>query len=110
MNVHIGNMSDPAKLPGLAHFCEHMLFLGTHKFPDEKEYKRSSEYAPPPFLFILQLISSYPFLRTLIKAAFTCVLHRFLSQHGGSSNASTGSEHTNYFFDVSANSLSGTRI
>ena len=28
MDVHIGHMSDPAKLPGLAHFCEHMLFLG----------------------------------------------------------------------------------
>ena len=24
-------MSDPEKLPGLAHFCEHMLFLGTEK-------------------------------------------------------------------------------
>jgi len=24
-------MSDPAELPGLAHFCEHMLFLGTEK-------------------------------------------------------------------------------
>ena len=24
-------MSDPEDLPGLAHFCEHMLFLGTEK-------------------------------------------------------------------------------
>ena len=24
-------MSDPAELPGLAHFCEHMVFLGTEK-------------------------------------------------------------------------------
>lgn len=24
-------MSDPRDLPGLAHFCEHMLFLGTEK-------------------------------------------------------------------------------
>ena len=24
-------MSDPSNLPGLAHFCEHMLFLGTEK-------------------------------------------------------------------------------
>ena len=24
--------------PGLAHFCEHMLFLGTKKFPKEDEY------------------------------------------------------------------------
>ena len=27
-------------MPGLAHFCEHMLFLGTEAFPDEAEYKR----------------------------------------------------------------------
>ena len=31
MDVHIGYMSDPPELPGLAHFCEHMLFLGTEK-------------------------------------------------------------------------------
>jgi len=24
-----GHMLDPEDLPGLAHFCEHMLFLGT---------------------------------------------------------------------------------
>ena len=28
LDVHIGHMSDPTTLPGLAHFCEHMLFLG----------------------------------------------------------------------------------
>lgn len=27
----IGHMKDPDALPGLAHFCEHMLFLGTKK-------------------------------------------------------------------------------
>lgn len=26
-----GFLSDPVNLPGLAHFCEHMLFLGTEK-------------------------------------------------------------------------------
>jgi len=32
--VHLvcsGHMLDPDELPGLAHFCEHMLFLGTKK-------------------------------------------------------------------------------
>ncbi|XP_015174662.1 PREDICTED: insulin-degrading enzyme isoform X1 [Polistes dominula] len=38
MDVHIGYMSDPDDLPGLAHFCEHMLFLGTEKYPQENEY------------------------------------------------------------------------
>lgn len=28
---HAGHLSDPDDFPGLAHFCEHMLFLGTEK-------------------------------------------------------------------------------
>ncbi|GAA5931722.1 uncharacterized protein JCM15063_001550 [Sporobolomyces koalae] len=40
LSVQIGHLSDPDDLPGLAHFCEHMLFLGTEKFPDEAEYKQ----------------------------------------------------------------------
>jgi len=64
-------MSDPHELPGLAHFCEHMLFLGTEKFPDEDEYSK------------------------------------YLSQHGGSFNAFTSSEHTNYYFDVAPDHLVG---
>ena len=31
LDVHVGHMSDPWNLPGLAHFLEHMLFLGTEK-------------------------------------------------------------------------------
>lgn len=59
-----GSLSDPDELPGLAHFCEHMLFLGTEKYPCENEY------------------------------------NKFLSEHGGGSNAATSSEHTTYYFDV----------
>jgi len=33
-------MSDPSHLPGLAHFCEHMLLLGTQKYPSENEYNK----------------------------------------------------------------------
>lgn len=64
MDVFIGAMSDPPNLPGLAHFCEHMLFLGTKKYPVENDYGK------------------------------------FLSDHGGSDNASTTVENTNYYFDV----------
>ena len=35
LNVRVGHFSDPDNLPGLAHFCEHMLFLGTKRFPQE---------------------------------------------------------------------------
>ncbi|XP_021926557.1 insulin-degrading enzyme isoform X2 [Zootermopsis nevadensis] len=64
LDVNVGHMSDPSRLPGLAHFCEHMLFLGTEKYPSENEYSK------------------------------------FLSEHGGGSNACTYSDHTNYYFDV----------
>lgn len=69
MSVNVGFLSDPNNLPGLAHFCEHMLFLGTKNYPQENEYTK------------------------------------FLSEHGGSSNASTVAEHTSYYFDVSAEHL-----
>merc|ERR1719265_2262995 len=32
--VTSGSYNDPKEIPGLAHFCEHMLFLGTEKYPD----------------------------------------------------------------------------
>ncbi|KAI6045609.1 Metalloenzyme, LuxS/M16 peptidase-like protein [Pisolithus marmoratus] len=41
LNVAVGHLSDPDDMPGLAHFCEHLLFMGTKQFPKENEY---SEY------------------------------------------------------------------
>eukprot|EP00178_Gracilaria_changii_P016018 TRINITY_DN4511_c0_g1_i1.p1 TRINITY_DN4511_c0_g1~~TRINITY_DN4511_c0_g1_i1.p1 ORF type:complete len:985 (-),score=132.98 TRINITY_DN4511_c0_g1_i1:2428-5382(-) len=38
LDVAVGYFSDPKHLPGLAHFLEHMLFLGTKKYPDEDSY------------------------------------------------------------------------
>ncbi|CAG0887165.1 unnamed protein product [Cyprideis torosa] len=69
LDVNVGHMSDPDELPGLAHFCEHMLFLGTKKYPLENDYSK------------------------------------FLSEHGGSSNAYTTSENTCFYFDVAPDSL-----
>jgi insulysin len=60
------NFSDPSEFPGLAHFLEHMLFMGTEKYPDENSYSA------------------------------------FLNEHGGSSNAYTSTENTNFYFDVTA--------
>ena len=40
LNVNVGGGSDPEDRPGLAHFLEHMLFLGTEKYPDAGEYGR----------------------------------------------------------------------
>ncbi|WP_017446414.1 insulinase family protein [Gayadomonas joobiniege] len=33
LSVGVGSYQDPEELPGLAHFLEHMLFLGTEKYP-----------------------------------------------------------------------------
>ncbi|XP_028768838.1 LOW QUALITY PROTEIN: nardilysin-like [Neltuma alba] len=38
MCVGIGSFSDPFEAQGLAHFLEHMLFMGSDEFPDENEY------------------------------------------------------------------------
>ncbi len=69
LDVNAGSRQDPADRQGLAHFLEHMLFLGTAKYPDAGEYQA------------------------------------FIGAHGGSHNAYTSFEHTNYFFDVAAEHL-----
>ncbi len=38
MNVHAGSCLDPLEYQGLAHFCEHMLFMGTKKYPSENDF------------------------------------------------------------------------
>lgn len=40
MAVGVGSLGDPRERQGLAHYLEHMLFLGTKKFPEEGEYSR----------------------------------------------------------------------
>ena len=64
LDVNVGHFADPDNVPGIAHFLEHMLFLGTEDFPDENHYAH------------------------------------FLQENGGSSNAYTSCENTNYYFDV----------
>ena len=39
VNVGVGSFSDPVEFPGLAHFLEHMLFMGTKKYPDENHFE-----------------------------------------------------------------------
>ncbi len=36
--VEAGSWQDPKEYPGMAHFLEHMLFMGTKAYPNEKEY------------------------------------------------------------------------
>lgn len=64
LNVGVGLLQDPMTQQGMAHYLEHLLFLGTEKYPGTGEYKE------------------------------------FLSQNGGTSNASTWITYTNYMFKV----------
>lgn len=69
LNVQVGSVNNPIERPGLAHFLEHMLFLGTEKYPAANEYSS------------------------------------FIDSHGGSQNAFTSQENTNYYFDIKQDSL-----
>ncbi|PCD88802.1 Protease 3 precursor [Vibrio mediterranei] len=67
--VNVGHFDDPDDREGLAHYLEHMLFLGTDKYPKVGEFQS------------------------------------FISQHGGSNNAWTGTEHSCFFFDIYPNAF-----
>ena len=38
MVVGVGTMYDPVECQGLAHFMEHLLFMGSEKYPEENAY------------------------------------------------------------------------
>ncbi|QIX01481.1 hypothetical protein AMS68_006998 [Peltaster fructicola] len=40
MDVNVGSFSDSDELPGLAHAVEHLLFMGTEKYPGENDYNQ----------------------------------------------------------------------
>ena len=47
--VEVGSWSDPENVPGMAHFVEHLLFMGTRKYPAEADFckyigERGGEY------------------------------------------------------------------
>jgi len=39
LDVNVGSRQDPSDYQGLAHFLEHMLFLGTDKYPEADDYQ-----------------------------------------------------------------------
>lgn len=38
LSVKAGSWDDPKQHPGLAHFLEHMIFMGTEKYPEEADF------------------------------------------------------------------------
>ncbi|CAF1145140.1 unnamed protein product [Adineta steineri] len=43
LDVSVGNLADSRDVPGTAHFLEHMLFMGSSKYPGENEYSKLIE-------------------------------------------------------------------
>ena len=71
MNVHVGACSDPVEIPGLAHFCEHMLFLGTDRYPEEGSFSKFLSSNGEHTVFTLQFCISVLKIHLLIAS-----LHR----------------------------------
>lgn len=40
LSVNVGHLVDPERRQGLAHFLEHMLFMGTDEFPNVDDYRK----------------------------------------------------------------------
>ena len=36
--INVGSFNDPPHRQGMAHFMEHMIFMGSEKYPDESSY------------------------------------------------------------------------
>jgi insulysin len=49
LSVNVGSWDNPSEAPGLAHFVEHLVFLGSEKYPSESDFckyisERGGEY------------------------------------------------------------------
>ena len=76
ISVRVGSWSEPEDHPGLAHFLEHMLFLGTKKYPAESEYDRYvTEHGGMDNAFTVNDATSYVF--AIETPAFPEALDRF---------------------------------
>lgn len=67
--VNVGHFDDLEEHPGLAHFAEHLFFLGSKTYPEAGSFQQ------------------------------------FVNRHGGSQNAYTSTEISNYYFDIDTDYL-----
>lgn len=76
LTVLVGSWDEPEEYPGLAHFLEHMLFLGTKKYPKESEYDRFiTEHGGLANAFTVSDATSFMF--EVENSAFPEALDRF---------------------------------
>jgi len=78
LSIKAGSWMDPDAFPGLAHFLEHMLFLGTAKYPDESSFDAFiSEHGGQTNAFTASDFTSFVF--SIDNSAFVESLDRFSS-------------------------------
>lgn len=76
LTVEVGSWADPNEYPGLAHFLEHMLFLGTKKYPAEGGYQAYiAEHGGSTNAFTMN--NSTSFLFAVNNDALTGAIDRF---------------------------------
>ncbi len=76
MCVGAGSWSDPIEYPGMAHFCEHMLFMGTEKYPSVNEFfSYVTDYAGQTNAFTAPNRTVYMF--SVQTSGFLSVIDRF---------------------------------
>lgn len=74
--VGAGSWSDPPEYPGMAHFCEHMLFMGTKKYPNVNDFFTCvSDYAGQTNAFTAPNRTVYMF--SVQTSGFLQILDRF---------------------------------
>lgn len=76
--VEAGSWQDPDQYPGIAHFLEHMLFMGTKKYPKESEYQNFiTEHGGYSNAFTANDFTAYMF--SVDNPSFPEALDRFAS-------------------------------
>lgn len=74
--VGVGSWSDPLEYAGMAHFCEHMLFMGTEKYPSVNEFFTNvADYAGQTNAFTAPNRTVYMF--SAQTSGFLSLLDRF---------------------------------
>ncbi|KIK58339.1 hypothetical protein GYMLUDRAFT_246356 [Collybiopsis luxurians FD-317 M1] len=54
LDVAVGHLADPDDMLGMAHFCEHLSFMGTQQFPKENKYSEPKTTGHPMRLLLPQ--------------------------------------------------------
>lgn len=74
--INIGGYNDPIQYPGLAHFLEHMLFMGTKKYPENNFFMSEvSKYGGHTNAFTQETNTNYHF--SIINEHFEYIVEIF---------------------------------